>query len=461
MLTSLTNFRSFGFRRNRIPNPPKGLGPIPGRTPKVCKDPMEAVQCVKSNDRIFVQEIAATPSELMRALEKRGPELKNVEVIGFLLQGIEGFYKSEGPLKNSFIANSHFVGPLERPFVHKKNPQLKFIPMYLSEVPQHIRSPDFPIDVSFLSLSPPDKHGFCSLGPSCSAGRAGADSGKIIVAEINPNIPRTHGNSFVHYSQLDYVFETNRKLPQFPKPKLTKEQALIGKHIAGLINDGACLQAGIGGVADAALGFLKNHKHLGVHTEMFAEGLIDLLHSGAIDNSKKGVKRGFITAAFVMGTDRLYNEINDNPYYYFDSVDFTNDPSIVAMNPNFTAINSALQVDLSGQVCADSIGSYQFSGVGGQADFVRGASLSEGGRAIIALPATASKGKVSRIVPRLNYGSSVTTARWYGVTVVTEFGVADLWGLNTRQRANALINIAHPDFREQLAKDAAELYGTD
>lgn len=461
MLSALSSARTYA-RRVRIPNPRKGFMPIPGKNPVVCKTALEAVQCIKSNDRVFIHEIASTPHELVKALETRANELKDVKVAGFFQTKIGELLKEDDFHLNAFKSNSHFIGPNERPLIHKKNPKaITFVPMFLTEVPQHLRSPDYPIDVSLLSLSPPDKHGYCSLGPNLAAGKAGAESGKILVAEINPNVPRTLGNSFVHYSHLDYVFETNRKLNQYPAQKQTQEQELIGKHIATLIKDGDCLQAGIGGVADAALGYLKNHKNLGVHTEMFAEGMIDLIKSGAINNSKKVVKRGFITAAFAMGTERLYSEINDNPLYYFDSVDFTNDPNISSMNPNFIAINSALQVDLTGQVCADSIGSLQFSGVGGQVDFVRGASMSDGGRAIIALPATASNGKISRITTSLTYGSSVTTSRWYGVTVITEFGIADLWGLNTRQRAQALINIAHPKFREQLAKEAAELYGTD
>jgi acetyl-CoA hydrolase len=363
--------------------------------------------------------------------------------------------------RKSFRINEHFIGPHDRDPFKKKFPHPCFIPMYLNEVPQHLRSPDFPIDTALLTVSPPDRHGWCSLGPSVVCARAGADAARVIIAEINSNMPRTLGNSMVHFSHLDYVVETKRKMPQYPLGRLSDIQIQIGKHIASIIPDGACLQAGIGGVPDAALLFLKNHKNLGVHTEMFAEGLIDLLESGAVNGSEKGNYRGKVTSAFVMGTDRLYNYISDNPMFHFDSADYTNDPYVIAQNPKMVSINSALEVDLTGQVNADTFGSRQFSGVGGQVDFTRGASLSEGGRAVIALPSTSSDGKQSRIVTSLTPGSSVTTSRWNGCVIVTEYGVADLWGMNTRQRAKALLELAHPKFREQLAKAAAELYGKD
>jgi acyl-CoA hydrolase len=289
--------------------------------------------------------------------------------------------------------------------------------------------------------------------------RAGADSAKLLIAEINKKMPRTHGNTFVHYSHLDYVLETDFEPVQTPSGKPGKVHMEMGKHIASIIPDGACLQAGIGGIPDAALLFLKNHKDLGVHTEMFADGLVDLWKSGAITCRNKKVHPGKITAGFTMGTSKLYNLIADNPLFHFDSATITNDPWVVAQNPKTVAINSALQVDLSGQINAESFGTRQFSGIGGQVDFVRGAALSEGGLPIIALESTASKGKVSRIVPSLYPGAAVTTPRWEGCIIATEYGVAPLWGLNTRQRASALIKIAHPKFREELAKQAAEMYG--
>jgi 4-hydroxybutyrate CoA-transferase len=281
----------------------------------------------------------------------------------------------------------------------------------------------------------------------------------MIIAEINDQMPRTHGNSLVHYSHLDYVIETSRKMPQFPLGHVTAEQEAIGRCVASLVPDGACVQAGMGGIPDATLLFLKNHKNLGVHTEMAGDGLVELVKSGAVTGAQKVTHPGRIVTSFVMGTDKMYDFVNDNPLWVFESGAKTNNPYVIAQNPKVAAINSALEIDLTGQICADSIGPRQVSGVGGQVDFVWGAQMSEGGTAIIALPSTAQGGKVSRIVPTLAPGASVTTSRWFGPTVVTEFGYAELWGKNTRERASALINIAHPKFREELAKRAAELYG--
>jgi acyl-CoA hydrolase len=289
--------------------------------------------------------------------------------------------------------------------------------------------------------------------------RSGVNAAKMIIAEINEKVPRTLGNTMVHYSHLDYVIETNRKLPQVSIEKLTPENEAIGRHIASLVPDGACVQAGIGGIPDATLMFLKNHKNLGIHTEMAGDGVVNLIKSGVVTGINKVTHPGQIVVCFAMGTDKIYDEINDNPSWYFDGGEYTNDPYVIAQNPKMTAINSALEIDLTGQICADTIGPRQLSGVGGQVDFTRGAQMSEGGVAIIALPSTARGGKVSRIVSTLSKGASVTTARWHGPIVVTEFGYADLWGKSTRQRASALIEIAHPKFREELAKEAAEMYG--
>ena len=457
MLSSLS--RRFGIRRNRSQIPLKGLDPIPGHEPKVCKSALEAVQVIKSRDRVFLHEIAAAPIDLINALATRAPELERVETTGIFPFGIEVLERDEDVYKKAFVANPQFCGPPSRKAICRPRPHTCYVPINLSEVGSMLRSPDYPIDVALLTLSPPNKDGYCSFGPSVSTGKPGAEAAKVIVAEINPHIPFTLGKSMIHWSHLDYVLYTDRQIPQFPSGKITATQKKIAGHIAGLIPDGACLQAGFGGVPDAVLSQLTNHKHLGIHTEMFAEGLIDLLNAGAIDGSRKGIDVGKITASFVMGTDRLYNMISNNPDFYFTSSEYTNDPKVIAQNPNMVAINAALQVDLTGQVCADSLGPRQFSGVGGQVDFVTGASMSEGGRAIIALPSTAKNGTVSRIVTSLTPGSSVTTSRWFGATIVTEYGVADLWGLNTRQRAAAMIKIAHPKFREQLARDADEIYG--
>jgi len=460
MLSTLSK-RFFGMRRQRIRTPLKGFDPIPHHEPVVCKTALEAVQCIKSHDRVLIHEIAASPYPLIKALESRAHELEHVETTGIFPTGNECLDKDDELHKKAFVSNIHFAGPPSRKALFRKNPHVCYIPMFLNEVAQHLRSPDFPIDVALMTLTPPDKNGYCSLGPSVCVGKPGAEAAKIIVAEINPNLPYTLGDSKIHWSHLDYVFHSNRKLPQYPSGKITAEQKKIASFIAPLIPDGACIQAGYGGVPDAVLTQLTSHRHLGVHTEMFAEGLIDLMNAGAIDGSKKVLQPGKITSSFVMGTDRLYKRIHNNPEFFFAPSEYTNNPFVIAQNPNMISINAALQVDLTGQVCADTINGRQFSGVGGQVDFVSGSMLSEGGRAIIALPSTAAKGKVSRITSFLSPGSSVTTPRWYGATIVTEYGVADLWGLNTRQRAAALIKIAHPKFREQLAREAADLYGVD
>jgi len=437
----------------------KGYDPIPNKEPVVCKTALEAVQCIKSYNRVFVHEIVASPYPLINALESRAAELEHVETTGIFPTGIECLEKDDELHKKAFVSNVHFCGPPSRKGIYRKSPHTCYVPMFLNEVGQHLRSPDYPIDVAIMTLTPPDKDGYCSLGPSVCVGKPGVESAKIVVAEINPNLPYTLGDSKIHWSHLDFVYHCDRKLPQFPSGKITEEQKKIAKNIAALIPDGGCIQAGYGGVPDAVLTQLTSHKHLGVHTEMFAEGLIDLMNAGAVDGSKKVLQPGKVTSSFVIGTDRLYKKINKNPEFYFASAEYTNDPFVIAQNPNMISINAALQVDLTGQVCADTMGPRQFSGVGGQVDFVRGSTLSEGGRAIIALPSTAAKGKISRITTSLSLGSSVTTPRWYGATIVTEFGAADLWGLNARQRAAEMIKIAHPKFREQLARDAADLYG--
>lgn len=463
MLSTIS--RTFSsFRRCRQAPPVKGYIPIPGKSPKIVKSAAEAVSYVKSGQRVFIHCIAACPQELLKALSDRAPELRNVEITGIFPtypSKVQPLQTDDEAHRKAFLINQHFVGPHDRIPIGRKYPHPCFIPMLLNEVPQHLRSPDFPIDIALMQVSPPDKHGWCSLGPSVVLGRPGVDAAKFVIAEVNPQIPRTLGNSMVHYSHLDVVYETNRKLPQYGTVKLSDEIKKIGKNIAEIIPDGACLQAGVGGIPDAALLFLKNHKNLGVHTEMFSEGLIDLIESGAVNGSMKVNQVGKITTGFVMGTDRLYKYIDDNPMFHFDSSSYTNDPYVISQNPRAVSINAGLQVDLTGQVCADTFGPRQFSGVGGQADFMRGAALSEGGMPIMALPSTAANGKISRIVACLDKGASVTTSRWIGAIVVTEYGVAHLWGKNARQRAQALINIAHPKFREDLAKQAAEMYGVD
>lgn len=451
--------KTASFRPCRVQIPIKGFTPIIGRKPKECATALEAVECVKSGQRVFLHCCAATPVALIEALGKRAGELRNVEFTGSLMCYTSPLSKKDPTVQKAFIPNLFFIGKDERHLMKQRNPHCKYVPICLQEAPSLFASPDFPIDVAFMSLSPPDKHGWCSVNASVTVSKSGASAAKTIVAEISPHFPRTHGDTFIHYSHLDYVFHSNRKLIEFEKIPMSSIHERIGKYIAELIPDGACLQLGIGAVPDAILASLGNHKDLGIHTEMFADGVLPLIEKGVINNSKKASFVGKVLGNFVFGSEKLYKYIDDNPMFHFESAQVTNDPRLIARNKKMYAINSAMQVDLTGQVCADTQGFYEYSGVGGQLDFVRGASMSEGGRAIIALPATAKNGTISRIVASLARGSSVTTDRWHGATIVTEFGVADLWGLNTRQRAQALIKIAHPKFQEELDRFAYETYG--
>ncbi|MEL6627380.1 MAG: acetyl-CoA hydrolase/transferase C-terminal domain-containing protein, partial [Bacteroidota bacterium] len=333
-----------------------------------------------------------------------------------------------------------------------------YIPVFLSEMPALFRDGGLPLDVALIQVSPPDMHGYCTLGASLDIARAAVASAQLVIAQINPQVPRSHGDSLVHMSQIDFAVEVNVPLPVLNPRPITPIEQKIGMLIASMVEDGATLQMGIGGIPDAVLSQLGGHKKLGVHTEMFADGLIDLVQKGVITGEDKRVLPGRIVASFAMGSQRVYDFIDDNPIICMKEASFTNDTHIIRKNPKVTAINSAIEIDLTGQVCADSIGTMQYSGVGGQMDFIRGAALSEGGKPIIALPSITRKG-LSKIVPTLQTGASVTTTRAHVHYVVTEHGVAYLYGKNLRQRAKALINIAHPDHREALSRAAYARYG--
>ena len=357
---------------------------------------------------------------------------------------------------SSFYGNHLFIGANSR-----KNVASGFgsyVPVFLHDAPSLVRNGPLRPDYALLNVSPPDKHGFCSLGVEVSLALPAAQASKVLIAQINKNMPRTHGYSFIHYSAFDYVIEADEPLPTFnPKPLSTVEKA-IGKHIASMVKDGATLQMGIGAIPDAVLGELKGHKNLGVHTEMFAEGVIDLVESGVVNNLYKRFLPGKILTSFVMGTRRLYDFVDDNPSVSFMDASVTNDIHYIGSNPGVTAINSAIEVDITGQVCADSVGTRMISGVGGQVDFERGAAMSKGGLPIICLPSTSKKGE-SRIVPILKPGAGVVTTRPHVHYVVTEYGIASLFGKNLVQRAKALIDIAHPDHRASLEKQAFERFG--
>lgn len=415
----------------------------------------EAVKCIHSGNRVFIHSVAMAPQELIAALCRRADELRDVELIHIHTEGAAPY--TDKMYSKSFRHNACFVGSNVRKAIQAGDAD--YIPVFLSEMPLLFRRNVLPIDVAMITVSPPDDHGYCTLGPSVDITLGALESAKTIIAEINPRAPRTHGDGIIHISEIDYAVEVDRPLLEAPPRQITDIERKIGRHIASLVEDGATLQMGIGGIPDAVLEELHGHQRLGVHTEMFSDGLIDLVEKGIVTGEEKAVLPGRVTACFVMGSQRVYDFIDDNPFIAMKDAAYTNDTAIIRRNPKVTAINSAIEVDLTGQVCADSIGPKQFSGVGGQMDFIRGASLSEGGKPIIALSAATNKG-VSKIVPYLKEGASVTTTRSHVHYIITEYGAADLFGKNLRQRAKALIEIAHPDQREILEKAAFERFGS-
>ncbi len=414
----------------------------------------EAVSHVKSNDRVFTQGAAMTPNVLIAELSERYKALKNVEILQMHTEGHAAF--TQAPYNESFRINSCFVGKNVRDAVNAINGD--YIPVFLSEVHLLFKHQILPLDVALIQVSTPDKHGYCSLGTSVDVTLAAIETAKTVIAQINPNVPRTHGDGIIHINQIDYAIEVDTPIhtSTIGVPSPIEEQ--IGKYVASLVDDGATLQMGIGNIPNAALSNLYNHKKLGIHTEMFSDGILPLVEKGIITGENKVVKQGKIVTCFAMGSQRLYDFIDDNPVVHFKAASYTNDTQIIRRNPKVTAINSAIEIDLTGQVCADTIGAYQYSGVGGQMDFIRGASLSEGGKAIIAIPSSTAKG-VSKIVPFLKEGAGVTTTRAHVHFVVTEYGIVDLFGKNLKQRAKALIDISHPDARPMLEEAAFQRFG--
>lgn len=415
----------------------------------------EAVSVVRSGNRVFVQTAAATPTVLTRALAERAPELREVELVHLHTEGPAPYAKPE--LSESFFTNALFVGANVRDAIEAG--RADFIPIFLSEVPALFRRRILALDVALVQVSPPDVHGFCSLGVSVDATRAAVLAASIVVAQVNPHMPRTHGDGLIHTDQINVAVHVDEPLPEFPPRALTDAELNLGRFCAELIEDGATLQTGIGAIPDAVLRALTNHANLGIHTEMFSDGVLDLVERGVINNSLKRVHPGRLVSSFVMGTRRLYDFVDDNPQVVMLDCGYVNDTAVIRRNHKVTAINGAIEVDLTGQVVADSIGTRIFSGVGGQMDFIRGASLSEGGKPIIALLSTTRKNE-SRIVSLLKPGAGVVTTRAHVHYVVTEFGVAALYGRNLRQRARALIDVAHPDHREGLERAAYERFRT-
>ncbi len=412
------------------------------------KTPEEAVSVIQSGDRVYIQMGAAAPPTLIRALTNRPEELRNVEICHLHIEGDAPY--ADIKYKDSFHVNSFFIGANVRHTIQAGNGS--YTPVFLSELPLLFKYGVIPLDVAFIHVSPPDKHGYCSLGVTVGATLAAIDAAKHVIAQVNPQMPRTHGAGLIHISELDSFVEVDEPLPEHLPGTPSEIEEKIGSYVASLIEDKSTLQMGIGNIPNAVLSRLHNHKNLGLHTEMFSDGVIDLILEDVINGNYKKIDRGRALTTFLMGSKRLYDYVDDNPFVELREADYVNDVEIIRQNKRMVSINSAIEIDLTGQVCADSIGTRLYSGVGGQMDFVRGASLSKGGKAIIALPSTTKKG-VSRIVPFLKPGAGVVTTRAHVHYVVTEYGIADLYGKTIRQRVKELARIAHPDFREQILKE--------
>lgn len=409
----------------------------------------DALKVVKSGDHVFIQTAAATPQKLVAALTARASELEKVKIYSIHTEGDVSY--AHPSLAKSFEIHSFFNGSNIRKMRGNVNPS--FVPMFLSEIPQLFYRGVVPLDVALIQVSPPDQHGMCSLGPSVDISISAVRTAKIVIAQVNPKMPRTFGDSQIEFSRVNYAVEVDEELYLAKPSQLSDVEKKIGHHIASLIEDGSTLQMGIGAIPDATLSYLSSHKNLGIHTEMFSDGLVDLYAKGAITNTLKTRMRGKIVSSFVIGSRKVYDFVDNNPNVFLMDAAYTNDTHIIRQNPKVIAINSAIAVDLTGQVCADSIGSRIYSGVGGQMDFVRGAALSVGGKPIIALPAKTSRGD-SKITAFLREGSGVTTTRAHVHYIVTEYGVADLYGKTLEERAKALIQIAAPEFREELERQS-------
>lgn len=409
----------------------------------------EAVSKIKTQDRVFVSGNVSTPNILLKALADRAGSLESVELNHLLTFGEDPFFD-----KPQIFNNAWFLGPSIRNAVNAGRSQ--YIPIFLREIATLVRSGHWKINVALINVSPPDEYGYMSYGVEVSVTKPCAEAADIVIAQVNPSMPRTLGDSFIHVSEVDYFVDQDEPLIELPQKDSTDIEMKIGEHISKLVDDGATLQLGIGGIPNAVLKFLTSKKDLGIHTEMVSDGILPLIENGNITNQLKGLNRGKILTGFVMGTRKLYDYVHNNPMFEFRPSHYTNDPFLIAQNHKMTAINSAIEVDLTGQVVSDSIGNNIYSGIGGQLDFIRGAARArnEGGKPIIALPSTAKGGKESRISAFIKQGAGVVTSRGDVHYVVTEYGVVDLFGKNLKQRADALISIAHPDFREQLRKES-------
>ncbi|MGH1362252.1 MAG: GNAT family N-acetyltransferase [Calditrichia bacterium] len=412
----------------------------------------EAVSHIRRGQRVFVGSGAAEPQLLVKGMAARGVDLVDTQIAHLMTLGEAPYVdKTMGEI---FRHNALFIGANVRSAV--ASGRADYTPVFLSEIPRLFRRGRLRPDVALIQTTPPDRFGYCSYGVSVDVVKAAAESADLVIAEVNPNMPRTHGDSFIHVNNIDYLVENNAPLLETGVMTIDKTAETIGRYAAGLIGDGATLQMGIGSIPNAVLQCLHEHRDLGVHTEMFSDGIIELIEKGVLTGARKTLLPGKVVSGFCMGSRKLYDFVDDNPMFEFRSVEFTNDPFIIARNDNMISINSAIEIDLTGQVCADSIGHRFYSGIGGQVDFIRGAARSNGGKSILVLPSTASKGTRSRIVEQLQPGAGVVTTRGDVHYVVTEYGVADLWGKTVRERTLSLIAIAHPDYREELLKAARE-----
>ena len=414
----------------------------------------EAVTHIKSGNRVVVGHATGSPEVLLKAMVDNKEAYENVEIVHMVAMGPSEYCLPENSAH--FIHNSLFAGATTRKAI--QDGRGIFTAAHFSQIPRLFTEKILPVDVTLCMLSAPDEHGYCSFGISVDYTKPAAESSNIVIAEVTPHMPRTLGNAFIHVSDIDYIVECDSRPIEMQPPNIGPIDEAIGGYCAELVRDGDCLQLGIGAVPDSMLGFLKDKKDLGIHTEMFSDGVVDLVEAGVITCARKNFHPNKMVATFFMGTEKLYRFIHNNPQVEMFTVDYTNNPAIIARNDNMVSINSSLQVDLTGQAASESIGHKQFSGTGGQADFVRGAAWSKGGRSIIAFHSTAAKGKLSKIVSHLDEGSVVTTTRTDIHYVVTEYGIADLRGKSVHQRADALINIAHPDFRSDLKKEFLDVY---
>lgn len=418
--------------------------------------PEEAVQNIQSNDRVFLTGNCSVPQRLLSALVNRADDLENVEIVQVLTVGPAPH--ADPAMEGHLNINTLFISGNIRQAVQEG--RVDFTPCLLSEIPLLFKNGQLPLDVALIHVAPPDEHGFCSLGIEAGLIKTPAQVAKIVIAEVNQQMPRTLGDSFIHVSKITHAVQVDYPLAELPMGETTELSMQIGSHIAGLIEDGSTMQMGIGAIPDAVLNFLHDKKDLGVHTELFSDGVMELVQMGVITNEQKTLHPGKIVAGFVLGSHELYDFVDDNPIVELHPTEYVNDPFVIAQNHKMVSINSAIEIDLTGQVCADSIGPKLYSGVGGQLDFVYGAARSKGGKPIIALPSTATiqdGTRLSRIVPMLKQGAGVVTTRNHVRYVVTEYGVAELYGKTIQQRARALIDVAHPDFHQELEQKAKEL----